>query len=127
GRTSVRGGAEEQTVRSVPGRGALGSGSLSLRPGRRRQPEPGARRTPSRKTRGHTRRPGSVPWTYLVMLAPGSRRHRLPRRHQHFPPAPSRPATAAQPAPPPPSGQFNPAEQRPPPRKPPWSPPPPSP
>lgn len=42
--------------------------------------------------------------THLVMLAPGSSLHRLPRRHQHFAPAPSRPATAAQPAPTPAAG-----------------------
>ena len=102
GRTSAQGGSEEQTVRSSAG--APGSQTRESV-----APVPEARAAGAWLWRAQTPddsggRTGSARRTHLVMLAPGSRRHRLSRRHQHFPPAPSPPATAAQPAPAPAAG-----------------------
>lgn len=76
----------------------LRAAGAGLRASRRRR----LRRTQTREDSGG--RTGSARETHLVMSAPGSLRHRLPRRHQHFAPAPSRPSTAAQPTPAPAAG-----------------------
>nr|XP_028690310.1 histone-lysine N-methyltransferase SETD1B-like [Macaca mulatta] len=131
GRTSARGGSEEQTVRSAaraPGsrkreRVALAGEAPAAGAARRAIPEQPEGRT-QRGGRGQFQ---GLTWSCWLWAAAATASRAATSTFLQRLRALPRPRSRRRPAPPPPGGQFNPAEQRPLPRKPLWSPPPPSP